>query len=289
MTRTFASTLAAAALISAGCATETTPTAPRTLRPVAASRDVGSSGTTQIVTPSDVASQAENTAPTKSWVIYTRNGGASSFVAGGASGVGSLQLSTPTGADKVYAFNYDHLGTPLTSITDIAYSTYRVAGSAQQVAALNIEVDYNGPAAGGFTTLVFEPVYNTSQGAVINGTWQRWAAAGSGRWWSTKNIPGVCAFTCYATWSDIVAANPGATILGGFGINQGSGNPGLTTKVDALTLGVSGSSVTYDFEPYRVATTTDECKDGGWTLLRAADGRAFKNQGDCVSYVAAGK
>src|SRR3712207_6864205 len=62
--------------------------------------------------------------------------------------------------------SYDHIGTALADVDDIAYNTYRTAGSAQQVAALNLQVDYNGAAAGGFTTLVFEPVYNTNQGPV---------------------------------------------------------------------------------------------------------------------------
>ena len=35
-----------------------------------------------------------------------------------------------------------------------------------------------------------------------------------------------------------------------------------------------------------VATNTDECKNGGWNTLTDGLGHAFKNQGDCVSYVA---
>src|SRR5229473_2374843 len=35
-----------------------------------------------------------------------------------------------------------------------------------------------------------------------------------------------------------------------------------------------------------VATNTDQCKNGGWTTLTDGLGHAFKNQGDCVSYVA---
>lgn len=33
-------------------------------------------------------------------------------------------------------------------------------------------------------------------------------------------------------------------------------------------------------------TTTSACKDGGWQGLTDSSGNAFKNQGDCVSYVA---
>lgn len=35
--------------------------------------------------------------------------------------------------------------------------------------------------------------------------------------------------------------------------------------------------------------TADECKKDGWLTLFRADGSAFKNQGDCVSYVNTGK
>ena len=156
--------------------------------------------------------------------------------------------------------------------------------------ALNIQVDYNGDAEGGFTTLVFEPVYNTSQGAVLNGVWQDWDAynGGNGVWWSTRPIPGVCAFDCFVPWSTIIANNPDAKILGGFGVNQGSGNPGLTASVDKLTIGYGGDVLTYDFEPYRVAQTRDDCKVGGWQSFKRADGSSFRNQGDCVSYINTG-
>jgi probable HAF family extracellular repeat protein len=39
----------------------------------------------------------------------------------------------------------------------------------------------------------------------------------------------------------------------------------------------------------RVPRTKDECKKGGWADLARAIGTAFKNQGDCVSYVNTGK
>src|SRR3954453_11745719 len=126
------------------------------------------SAATQVVTENDVARQPEKTPPTNNWVIYTRTAPPASnavFPPGPASpplGAGSLELTTATGADKVQAFNYDHVGTQLDDVNAMGYSTYRTGGSAQQVAAINVEVDINGPGPGGYTTLVFEPVYNTS-------------------------------------------------------------------------------------------------------------------------------
>lgn len=241
---------------------------------------------TEEVKEPDVSRQAENTPPLKDWVIYKRNAGEATFVTGPETaplGAGSLELSTPTGADKIYAFNYDHTGTALSDVNAISYSTYRSAGNLQQVAALNVEVDVNGPeVAGGYTVLVFEPVYNTDQGAVVNDEWQEWDALNGGDavWWSTKAITGTCAFTCYDTWSEIVANNPDATILGGFGVNQGSGNPALVTAVDALTLGAGSDLTVYDFEPVITVANKQACKNDGW---KTSNTPVYKNQGDCVS------
>jgi hypothetical protein len=132
----------------------------------------------------------------------------------------------------------------------MGYSTYRSAGSLQQVAALNVEVDVNGTeTAGGFTTLVFEPVYNTDQGAVVNDTWQTWDAykGGDAVWWSSNPINSAPNRDTFVSWDTIVDANPDAVIVGGFGVNQGSGNPGLVTSVDALKF----NDTTYDFDIFQ--------------------------------------
>ncbi|HEX8281855.1 MAG TPA: thrombospondin type 3 repeat-containing protein [Pyrinomonadaceae bacterium] len=213
------------------------------------------------VTESDVTRLPENTppAPTDDWVLYTRAGTpptAGAFVTGPAGaplGAGSLQLTTVTGGEKVFLFNYEHVGKKISEVNAIEYSTYRAAGSAQQVTALNMQIDYNGPAAGGFATLVFEPVYNTAQGPVVSGQWQTWNAFGGGIWWSTQPINGQCAgatAACDKTWTEIAANNPDAVILG-FGFNQGSGNPGLVTNVDKLVLGFTTAACpfVYDMEP----------------------------------------
>lgn len=251
--------------------------------------------TTVVITEDEIARQAESTTPTNNWVLYTRNAGNGDFRSGPTAppaGVGSIEFATPGGNDKVYLFNYDYIGTALSDIDEIGYATYRTAGSLQQVTSLNVEVDFNGPdVADGYTTLVFEPVYNTVQGPVVSGQWQTWDgySSGSAVWWSTKDIPGVCAFNCFVPWSTILTNNPDATILGGFGINQGSGNPTLVAAVDALAIGVSGDTTTYDFEPYKVAQTNEQCMNGGWQFVKRADGTSFKNQGDCIQYVNTGK
>lgn len=250
-----------------------------------------------VITEDDIARQAENTPPTRNWVLYTRLAGNGTFRTGPAtppSGVGSFETVTPTGNDKVTLFNFDHIGTPLAAIDAMSYATYRAANALDtdvQLPAINLQVDANGAAPGGFTTLVFEPVYNTAQGAIQDDTWQTWDAFNNGQavWWSSNSIPGAPTRDDQVTWDTIRANNPNAVVVGGFGINQGSGNPALTASSDMLSIGHGGECVTYDFEPFEVAADKDACKNGGWKTLRRADGSEFKNQGDCIQFVNTGK
>ena len=129
-------------------------------------------------------------------MIYTRTPASAGVFQNGPgtppAGTGSLTFSTPTSADKVVAFNYDHVG--INWPTSTKWVTRPTAPRARaQVASINIEVDYNGAAPGGFTTLVFEPVYNTVAGHGRNGVWQTWDAYQGGQaiWWSSNPIPGV--------------------------------------------------------------------------------------------------
>lgn len=259
---------------------------------VAATFVFSASAQTQIITDDDIARATSGSPVTDNWMLFTRDTGDGQFILGPAtppSGTGSLQLSTTTSNDKVWLFNYDHISTSLSSIDALGYSTYRTFGNGYQVASINIEVDVNGPDAGGYAVLVFEPVYNTSQGTVQDGVWQTWDAFNSGQaiWWSSRAIPGVCAFDCFVTWNSIIAANPGAIIIGGFGVNQGGGNPALLSAVDNLVIGKSGSTSTYNFERdtppvYTMPTNKEECKNGGWRNFNPPTG-PFPNQGLCVA------
>ena len=166
---------------------------------------------------------------------------------------------------KAQLFNYSYIGTPLASFDAISYSAYRSSSStnsAAQTIGLNLEVDINGGAfvTGDFTTLAFEPVYQSGGvGAMATNTWQTWNAYNGGNavWWSSKGIPGVCAFDCFVSWSSILAANPNATILGGVGFNVGSGWAGMFTgNADALHIGVAENTTVYNFEPKVSLTVT---------------------------------
>ena len=140
---------------------------------------------------------------------------------------------------------------------------------------------------GGFTTFVYEPYEN---GVVTPGAWQQWDVD-AGQFWSSRTFTdGSCSVTAGAggapfyTLSQIKTMCPNAVAIG-FGVNVGTFNPGYDVETDLV--GFNGT--VYDFEPYAVASSKDECKNGGWSDVKRADGSSFKNQGDCIQYVNTGK
>ncbi|HUQ84247.1 MAG TPA: right-handed parallel beta-helix repeat-containing protein [Gemmatimonadaceae bacterium] len=250
--------LIAAGLVALGaCADSTGPAhvSPDALRPM---RTLATGDNTVIVGESDVARQAENTAPTRSWVLYTRTGSeAAAFVTGPGSppiGSGSLHLVTPTGAEKATLFNYDHVGTLLSAVQAVSYRTYKTSVSPFAFPSINIQIDINGGTlnTGEFRTLVFEP-YHQPGFVDQTGVWETRDAyaAGAAQWWVTgAGLSGACVQASPCAWSDITAAIPAATIVGGFGVNQGSGNGGLDAAADGLRIGYGGNAVTYNFENF---------------------------------------
>jgi len=285
---------AIALAVTAACSTD--PISPSN---VAATRNANASAASTnniVVTESDIAREQEDLPPTRSWVFYYRLVATSTgtFITGPGNpplGVGSFEMSTPTNADKGTLFNYDHIGTRIADIRAISYATYRNQPATGGVAlpSINIEIDKDGGAflPGDYMSLVYEPYINGA--SIQDGIWQTWNTI-PGIWWATRPITrpdlSVCLpQVCTLSWSDIVAAMPNATILGGFGVNQGSFSGGLVASTDALTIAYGGSTWVYNFEPFRSPTSKDDCKDGGWETLKAADGSSFKNQGQCIKYV----
>lgn len=219
----------------------------------------------------------------------TRTGGSLTFTtdqgAPAGFGTGALQLTTTDGAAKVQMLTGQDAGVKLADVKgNISYYAKQVAaapGTPNQLAALNLFIDPDGPTGPlSYAPLILEPVYQPQ--AVATGKWQKWdGSAATAKWWSTRTFPGVTAFMPNEgpNLDQISAANPDATIRPeGYGFNQGTGNAGLVSVVDGLTIGTK----TFDFGP-RVFTATD-CKNGGWATNVGAG--TFANQGDCVSFYA---
>jgi hypothetical protein len=242
---------------------------------------VAHAATTVVVTPSN----------SQGWTTDdTRVGGAVNFVADATAplGTGALQLTT----DSTNAAKAQYMlvaSAPLSSVTELAYSTKQVSGPSFADASYQLQVDLNGAATGGFTTFVYEPYEN---GTVVPGAWQTWDVD-AGQFWSSKTFSeGSCSVVAgaggapYYTLSGLQAACPDAVVVG-YGVNIGSYNPSYDVYADALVF----NGTTYDFElvtpepPVTTPNTKDECKNGGWKTFNPA----FKNQGQCVSSVARNK
>ena len=95
-----------------------------------------------------------------------------------------------------------------------------------------------------------------------------------------------------------VAGSPAGELIGSlnggitfFGVGAGPtvvSAPGelLLGPNDCAYYGDNSGSVTAKIALF--PTSKDACKNGGWKNLQEQDGTPFKNQGDCVSYLATG-
>jgi hypothetical protein len=245
------------------------PTAPPANTTQAIALDKEQKQHATVVTEKNVSRQAEDTPPLRKWVLYTRLAGTGTFRVGPGHpplGCGSLEFATPTSADKVQIFNFQYVGTPLSDFTALTYWTYQSASANPAVLpSINLTIDQNGPTIpGGFATLVYEPIYNAAtQGPVVPQVWQDWDAivGGTALWWLTRDFPGIGPRGTLATWAAWNAVLPAATILGGVGLNQGSGNGPLVASVDAFGVGVRGHLRTYNFEQSKRNCSRDDGQD----------------------------
>jgi hypothetical protein len=234
--------------------------------------------TTVVVTPTN----------TQGWyAVDVRTGGEINYVADATSPypTGALQLKTDNtnGAKAQYLKSAN---VPLSTVNELSYATKQVSGPSVAAASYQLVVDLNGATPGGIGTLVYEPYYN---GIVTPTIWQQWDVS-AGQFWSSQSFTeGMCSVengqggAPFYTLAGLKAVCPNAVILG-FGVNVGTYNPNYNVETD----GVNFNGTTYDFELTNVPTAKEQCKNGGWQNVTDADGHAFKNQGDCVSYVATG-
>lgn len=212
-----------------------------------------------------------------------RAGGAVNYVADATSPypAGALQLIT-NGDNASKAQYLKNAGVPLALVTELSYHTKQQAGPAVAAPSFQLVVSLNGDGTG-FTTLVYEPYWN---GTVTPAVWQQWDVD-AGRFWSSRTVPPLVVSGAggppFYSLAAIKAAYPNAVVLA-FGVNVGTYNPLYNVATD----GVNFNGTTYDFELANLPATRDQCKRGGWQNYTDALGNPFKNQGDCVSYVATG-
>lgn len=210
-------------------------------------------------------------------------------------GNGSANLIVDSTGGEILA-KAAYQGLQLSDITTLEYSTYRTSGAPALAIALqfNIDADVTDANNAFQGRLVYEPYYTQT---VSSGVWQNWdtlndsAGTGTGNWWfSNGALAGTsgCSIAAPCTWTEVLTAFPNAGVhntLGAVILKAGGGwVGGFNGNVDALTL----NSDTYNFEFANTPTSKDQCKQGGWMTMTDENAQSFKNQGDCVSYVATG-
>ena len=183
-----------------------------------------------------------------------------------------------TGADEAPSFKNDMLdlstqgqrvgvNIPVesgTRLADLSGLTYRAMGNSTTLAAyVRMVIDTNGAAAGGTTSLFFEPEYQNGYGNsgkdLQANVFQTWDTL-SGTWWVGSDVPNTefcspvgpnantpCGFAAYNhSFEDYVNAFPDAVITEAI-LRTGGGWPAFTGGVDYLKLGVGDSMTVFDF------------------------------------------
>jgi hypothetical protein len=212
----------------------------------------------------------------------TEGPGSGQLVTGPATpplGVGSVQLSVTGPADRQIIATPAYSGTRLADITSLDYWSYQ-SGPTLAI-ALQFDVRYRPTDTAYGGRLVFEP-YQTV--GVVAAGWQHWNPL-AGKWWASKTTPagsnGLCAQATPCTWAQVNANWPQAAIRGNLLLKAGGGWPASTFNADALTVGVSGNSTTFDFEPEVTFTNADQCTNGGW---KNSNNPTFASQDACENY-----
>ena len=236
------------------------------------------------------------------WKTYTEPTGTISFVNGPATpplGSGSLQIALGPNGDGKAAVVYNGLaGTPLSSLTQITYSTYVQSNTSGQAPALELAIDNNGDGTRD-DQLVFEPVYQTGNypgviqngGMVLLNTWQTWNGMTGGWWAASDETAGPSTYTL----ASYLAAHPTATIideptLGGVILTGGGGNTwnNFVGFADALTIGTASRTLTFNFEACRQNVDfVTVCHKGRELSVPQSALQAHLNHGDQVGPCAA--
>ncbi len=158
-------------------------------------------------------------------------------------GTGSVRLSTID--DLGSAIDNDLFdGLPIAEISALSFATYVEdgAGGADGVPSVEFEILFGEGIELDTATLVFEPK-NTVDAPVVPDDWQTWDAVGDDARWAVEDGPG-CDETCLMSWSDVLAAFPGARILGLLVVRSGSGASDAAGHRDALNV----NGLIYNFE-----------------------------------------
>ena len=177
---------------------------------------------------------------------------------------GSGELRVGTDGNSAAQFRHPgYAGTMLNALSALSYSTYvDEPGTGGQAPYIILSVDHNGDGVAD-DLLFFEPLYQSGfttnvpdQGPLLIDTWQTWNAL-TGGWYSVNGFAGTGPGANVRSLSHYVTFFPNATIvntasgLGGLrlvaGFGAGAWN-NFVGNIDNVTVGVGGTSTTYNFE-----------------------------------------
>lgn len=212
--------------------------------------------------------------------MLTSATGVGEFVNGPATpplGIGSVRLSTGAHGDlSAQLRNPLFDGTRLADLTALSYTTFAREWDGQSLPYLVLNVDLNGDGVFDLEAddlLFFEPAYQTpvtgnaflpDQGPALLSTWQRWNALAGG-WWSLHGLAAATPGHGVKSLQDYAAMQPAATIInsefetGGVRLVVGFGEEqeAFDGYVDALSIGMQGNEVTYNFGAGPTSITVD--------------------------------
>lgn len=179
---------------------------------------------------------------------------------GQPAGSGSAELATTASTDGKALILADYKGTRLDHITELRYSTYRQSvnpGNNLAIALqLNVDYDLSDQTTSYQGRLVYEPYQ--SGASVVQNSWKNWDAK-AGKWWGTRatvkrgdaDAANSCVQSSPCTWAQLLSMFPNLGVHAAYGavvLKAGSGWTGFRGNVDALAIGVDGTTLTYDFE-----------------------------------------
>lgn len=125
---------------------------------------------------------------------------------------------------------------------------------------------------------------NVSQDVDGNLTGNGWYDPDHGYTWNLVGTINGDAISYAITYTGIAA---GSVYTNTGVINPDGSITGASTGNCQTFTSPAGSATEIVDEPeFVVPTTKDECKKGGWMTLANTEGNSFKNQGQCVSFVA---
>jgi hypothetical protein len=202
-------------------------------------------------------------------------------------GVGSALLKIDSTGREILTTG-QYAGTRLDAITELSFYSYIKTGSYPFTPTIQLNVDYDNTDANTNWQgrLVFEPYFSYGNAAIQLETWQKWEGIkdpqdDAAHWWAS-GAPGntECPQSDPCTWNEVLAAFPNAAVhLGALGhIMLRAGGPwpnGGEYYVDGLTITVSGSTKTFNFEPGAVQCGTKRCPRGDMCCQRSSGAQCY--------------